>query len=111
MVSLVADTCGTSSLRPGTAVPPLTNERKEGMASTIVEAARPITGGVDTHLEKHVAAALDPIGGLLGTESFTTTAAGHRQLLRWLRGFGEVVTVGVEGTGSYGARLARFLAG
>src|SRR3954447_2420091 len=79
------------------------------MALTIVEAARPITGGVDTHLEKHVAAALDPIGGLLGTESFTTTAAGHRQLLDWLRGFGEVTRIGVEGTGSYGARLARFL--
>ena len=36
--------------------------RKEGMAMTIVEAAPGITGGVDTHLDKHVAAALDPLG-------------------------------------------------
>jgi transposase len=80
------------------------------MALTIVEAARAITGGVDTHLESHVAAALDPNGGVLGVESFPTTAAGHRQLWAWLSGFGDVAKVGVEGTGSYGARLARFLA-
>ena len=35
---------------------------------TIVEAARGVTGGVDTHLDVHVAAALDPLGALLGTE-------------------------------------------
>jgi transposase len=68
-----------------------------------------ITGGVDTHLDVHVVAALDEIGGLLGTASFPTTPAGYRQLLRWLQGFGELVKVGVEGTGSYGAGLARFL--
>ena len=39
---------------------------------TIVEAARGITGGVDTHRDVHVAAALDPLGGLLGSESFAT---------------------------------------
>ena len=76
---------------------------------TIVEAERPVTGGVDTHLEVHVAAALDPIGGLLGIKEFATTAAGSRQLLAWLRGFGPVTLVGVEGTGSYGAGLARHL--
>lgn len=69
-----------------------------------------ITGGVDTHLDVHVAAALDEVGGLLGTRSFRTTPAGYRQLWRWLGGFGPVVRVGVEGTGSYGAGLARFLA-
>lgn len=76
---------------------------------TIVEARRAVTGGVDTHLDTHVAAALDPIGGLLGVESFGTDSAGCRQLLGWLRGFGEVARVGVEGTGSYGAGLARLL--
>src|SRR3989442_7930378 len=76
---------------------------------TIVEAPRPITGGVDTHLDIHVAAALDPIGGLLGVESFPTTAAGYRQLLGWMGAFGTVTRVGVEGTGAYGARLARYL--
>jgi hypothetical protein len=68
-----------------------------------------ITGGVDTHLDVHVAAALDELGALLGTESFPADARGYRQLLRWLRSFGEVVLVGVEGTGSYGAGLTRLL--
>ena len=76
---------------------------------TIVEAARPVTGGVDTHLDMNVAAALDDIGGLLGVEEFATDAAGHRRLLSWLESFGEVVRVGVEGTGSYGVGLSRAL--
>jgi len=53
-----------------------------------------ITGGVDTHLDVHVAAALDDRGGLLATESFDTTAAGYQQLAVWLASFGEVVLVG-----------------
>jgi transposase len=75
---------------------------------TIVE-TRLITGGVDTHLDVHVAAALDGIGGLLGVESFATTAVGYGELTDWLRSFGAVVLVGIEGTGSYGAGLARYL--
>jgi transposase len=68
-----------------------------------------ITGGVDTHLDVHVAAALDHRGALLGVESFPTTTAGYQRLLRWLRSFGDVELVGVEGTGSYGAGLTRYL--
>jgi transposase len=79
------------------------------MTMTIVEAARGITGGVDTHRDVHVAAALDPLGGLLGSESFPTDGVGYRALLKWLEGFGDVVTIGVEGTGSYGSGLARYL--
>ena len=87
---------------------PLTNQR-EGMALTIVEIPRAVTGGVDTHLDTNVAAALDDIGGLLGVETFPTDAAGHHQLLAWLESFGTVLQVGVEGTGSYGVGLARSL--
>ncbi len=76
---------------------------------TIVEAPPGITGGVDTHLDTHVAAALDPLGRLVGTESFNADAAGYKGLLAWLEEFGQVAKVGVEGTGSYGAGLARFL--
>ena len=76
---------------------------------TIVEAARGVTGGVDTHLDVHVAAALDPLGALLGTERFGTDPSGYKSLLAWLESFGAVTKVGVEGTGSYGAGLARFL--
>ena len=77
---------------------------------TIVE-TRPITGGVDTHLDVHVAAALDGNGGVLGVESFPTTTAGFAELHAWLCRFGAVERVGVEGTGAYGAGLARFLRG
>lgn len=75
---------------------------------TMLEAPR-VTGGVDTHLDVHVAAALDRVGGLLGTKSFAVNPAGYKSLLSWLESFGEVGKVGVEGTGSYGAGLARFL--
>ena len=76
---------------------------------TIVENTRPITGGVDTHADVHVAAAVDGNGGVLGVESFATTPAGVRDLYTWLVGFGCLERVGVEGTGAYGAGLARFL--
>ena len=77
---------------------------------TIVEDRPVITGGVDTHADMHVAAALDPVGGLLGVREFPATAAGYASLLRWLGEFGDVALAGVEGTGSYGAGLARHLA-
>src|SRR5215469_12543948 len=83
------------------------------MTVTIVEThaqARAITGGVDTHADAHVAAALDPVGGLLGVREFPASGAGYAGLLDWLGGFGTVALVGVEGTGSYGAGLARHLA-
>ena len=76
---------------------------------TIVK-TRAITGGVDTHADVHVAAALDPIGGLPGVQEFPATAAGYAGLLGWLGGFGTVALVGIEGTGSYGAGLARHMA-
>ncbi len=78
------------------------------MALTIVETPT-VTGGVDTHADEHVAAALNQIGGLLGTKSFPTTPTGYGRLLAWLQGFGPVGLVGVEGTGSYGAGLTRYL--
>jgi transposase len=68
-----------------------------------------VTAGVDTHLDVHVVAALDERGGLLGVESFDTTPSGYRAALAWVGAFGEVDLVGVEGTGSYGAGLTRFL--
>jgi transposase len=77
------------------------------MAVTIVEDKRAITGGVDTHADMHVAAALDSVGGLLGVQEFPVTPAGYAGLLGWLGGFGTVALAGIEGTGSYGAGLAR----
>src|SRR5207302_5637559 len=97
---------GSQVRRPAGACHPST---MKGMALTIVE-TRAVIGGADTHADVHVAAALDGIGGLLGTESFPTTPAGYASLLAWLREFGTVGLVGIEGTGSYGAGLARQLA-
>ena len=65
---------------------------------------------MDTHADAHVAAALDPLGGLLGVREFPATAAGYASLLSWLAGFGTVALAGIEGTGSYGAGLARHMA-
>ena len=76
------------------------------MTVTIVE-TRAVTGGVDTHADTHMAAAVDPIGGLLGVQEFPATAAGYGRLLG---GFGTVCLAGIEGTGSYGAGLARHMA-
>lgn len=71
---------------------------------------RDVIGGVDTHGATHHAAVLDAASGkLLGDHEFRTTAAGYRELLSWLRTFGRVTEVGVEGTGSFGAGLFRYL--
>jgi transposase len=64
---------------------------------------------VDTHLDLNVAAALDPVGGLLAVKEFPAAFGRYQRLLGWLSGFGPVARVGVEGTGSYGAGLARYL--
>ena len=78
------------------------------MAVAIV-LTRAITGGAGTHADTHVAAALDPVGGLLGVREFPVSAAGYAGLLGWLGGFGTVCLVGIEGTGSYGAGLTRHM--
>jgi transposase len=69
-----------------------------------------VIGGVDTHKDQHVAAALDQIGRLLGIAGFPATTAGYQQLHAWLASHGEISAVGIEGCGSWGAGLARHLA-
>ena len=76
----------------------------------MVDHERIVYGGVDTHKEFHVAAAVDDIGRILGTETFPATASGYRRLERWLERHGTIAKVGVEGTGCYGLGLARALA-
>ena len=68
-----------------------------------------VFGGVDTHRDCHVAAVVDTAGRVLGTAPFPADAAGFEELGGWLRSQGRVVRVGVEGTGSYGAGLTRYL--
>ena len=68
-----------------------------------------VIGGIDCHTDFHVAAALDPLGRVLGTESFPATRAGYRSAHTWLASFGPIAAVGVESTGSFGAALTRSL--
>jgi len=77
---------------------------------TIADTGWLVTGGVDTHAEVHVAGMVDQAGRVLGTREFAATAKGYAAALAWMRGHGELARVGVEGTGSYGAGLARYLA-
>ncbi|MFJ5036093.1 transposase [Streptomyces sp. NPDC088560] len=65
-------------------------------------------GGIDTHTDVHEAAVIDTIGRYLATEAFPTTHEGYRRLLAWLRSHDQVLMVGMEGTGSFGAELARY---
>ncbi|MEX2134387.1 MAG: IS110 family transposase [Acidimicrobiia bacterium] len=80
------------------------------MTSVIMPDRVGIVGGVDTHADTHVVAAVDHNGAVLGNASFKTTAAGYASLLAWLNSYGPVIKVGVEGTGSWGSGLARHLA-
>jgi len=65
--------------------------------------------GVDTHADNHVAAVITTLGALVASAALAATAAGYEALLAWARGHGTVRRAGVEGTGSYGAALARRL--
>ena len=80
-------------------------------AITTIAQSEPIrvTVGVDTHGDVHVAYATDQLGRHLATTRIATTPRGYRALLDWARGLGQVAAFGVEGTGCYGAGLARFL--
>jgi transposase len=69
-----------------------------------------VTGGVDTHLDQHVCVAVCSVTmRRLGASSFPVTGDGYRGLLAWLESHGVVDHVGIEGTGTYGAGLSRFL--
>jgi transposase len=68
-----------------------------------------VIGGVDTHKDLHIAAVVTTEGDVLGTQAFSTTRAGYRAMLRWFRSHGDVLRVGVEQTGSFGAELTRHL--
>jgi transposase len=68
-----------------------------------------VAGGVDTHQDTHTAAVIDQVGRVLGTEQFPANPAGYTALLTWMRAFGQLARVGVEGTGAYGAGLTRLL--
>nr|WP_248003424.1 IS110 family transposase [Streptomyces sp. RLB1-33] len=85
-----------------TSTSPAPHTRRRRLAGEVVL-------GVDTHRDAHVAAVLSLVGAVIGTEVFPATVAGYRELLAWARGLGTVRGAGVEGTGSFGAALSRYL--
>lgn len=68
-----------------------------------------IVAGIDTHGDSHTAAVIDTTGRLLGSAQFPANRSGYAALLSWACAFGVLVIAGIEGTGAYGAGLARHL--
>jgi transposase len=79
------------------------------MTTMTQPASTQVTVGVDTHLDVHVAVVKDQLGRRLATTSVATTPAGYAELLGWAEQVGPVEAWGIEGTGSFGAALTRFL--
>ncbi|MDX3663060.1 IS110 family transposase [Streptomyces sp. ID05-26A] len=81
--------------------------------TTTTLAAQPagVIVGVDTHSDIHVAVAIDELGRRLGDLSVPSTLTGSRHLEAWAQRWGSVIAFGVEGTGSWGANLTRYLRG
>jgi transposase len=75
----------------------------------MAQGRRLIIGGVDTHASTHHAAVIDVHGRLLDDAEFAASPAGYVRLLSWMRRQGQVQSVGIEGSGAYGAGLARHL--
>jgi transposase len=97
-----------SLVRPVAALSPFA--RQEAIAVVrLPQTATQVTVGVDTHADVHVAAALDALGRVLGTRTVPSTPAGFAELAAWAGRFGPAPRFGIEGTGSYGAGLARWL--
>ena len=80
-----------------------------GAVSHISSRAIEVIIGVDTHKDQHVAVALDGRGVRLDEKHVPVATCGYEELERWSCDLGRVHAFGVEGTGSYGAGLARFL--
>ena len=74
-----------------------------------IAAEKQLTLGVDTHLNKHVSVLINRLGQIVSTSEFETTSKGYHNMLRWCKSFGNLQQAGVEGTGTYGAGLYRYL--
>ena len=80
-----------------------------GIASYQSHRAAEVVIGIDTHRDQHVAVAIEGRGVRLGERGVSATTCGYEELQRWSCSLGEVRAFGIEGTGSYGAGVARFM--
>ncbi|MER7193795.1 IS110 family transposase [Streptomyces flaveolus] len=97
--------CPSARAAHAVSTTPRTREGRAGVSAPGIA----VIGKVDTHTDTHQAAVIDSVGRHLDTQSFETTAAGYGQLLTCLRAQDDALAIGMEGTGAYGAELARFL--
>ena len=74
----------------------------------VIEGVCRIVGGVDTHKDLHVASIVDEQDQVIGTRSIATTRQGYRQMLAWMRSFGELQRIGIQSTGSYRAQIVAY---
>ncbi len=77
------------------------------MAGKVTETA--VVGGVDTHKDLHVAAAVDQNNKVFWSRYFSTTRQCYRRMLAWMTSFGALKRIGVQCTGTYGSGLLRYL--
>jgi hypothetical protein len=70
-----------------------------------------VIAGIDTHADTHHVAIIDETGRHITDREFLAVGSGYRNIAAFITGFGPVIAAGVEGTGSYGAELARVLTG
>lgn len=82
--------------------------RKADMSESEAQEKRVVVG-IDTHADTHHVAVVTEYGKPLGDRDFPTTSAGYRDIVGFITGFGEVLQIGMEGTGTYGAALTRIL--
>src|SRR5215218_8196595 len=98
------------SARPAGGCRPSPCDRREAAMTTMPQPVPTrVTVGVDTHADVHVAVAKDAFGRRLDATSVATTPAGYAELLDWAQRLGQLEGWGIEGTGSFGAGLTRFL--
>src|SRR5664280_2363280 len=100
----------SQSCPPGpTGDDPRPPEEEEKVMTSLPADPPGVIVGVDTHQDVHVAVALDALGRRLGDLPIAASTSGYGQLVRWVREFDPAASFRVEGTGSYGAGLHRYL--
>ena len=70
-----------------------------------------VIAGIDTHADTHHVAVINEHGKPLADKEFLAVGSGYRKIVEFIASYGTVTAVGIEGTGSYGAELARTLRG
>ena len=69
-----------------------------------------VAAGLDTHRDAHALCVIDRVGRVLRTGTYSADAAGYDEIASAIGEPGDCAVVGIEGTGSYGAGVARRLA-